>query len=202
MSEQPPMQSTTDNQGPARSTPLRYQMRQTAISAAIAAVLMLFFGFTYGFEGEIEPTAYSISQAVFLATLRIGGILMALSALLLVLGVRFALLLDAIFAGLIGVALLGVGIVWIAIGIIAIDSVLLVLFGGMFLHSARQSWLGHGDLMRTDDAMQYVSSSPAAAPSIEPDETAAAMEPDNSTESSDGYLAELGRSDEDDRPTS
>jgi hypothetical protein len=202
MSEQPPVQSTIENQGPARSTPLRYQMRQTAISAAIAAVLMLFFGFTYGFEGEIEPTAYSISQAVFLATLRIGGILMVLSALLLVLGVRSALLLDAIFAGLIGVALLGVGIVWIAIGIIAIDSVLLVLFGGMFLHSARQSWLGHRDLMRTDDAMQYVSASPAAAPSIEPDETAAAIEPDNSTESSDGYLAELGRSDEDDRPTS
>ena len=114
--------------------PLVTRVRENALSAAIAAILLSY----YGFSVLAEPTgtgAFERAALVFYHTLRIGGVMMALIAVLSIVGVRVALLLDAIASVGIGMLFAVTGIVMFADGGTGLQPLLNVLFGAMFVSS-------------------------------------------------------------------
>ncbi len=122
----------------------RRQMRQTALSALVAACLMLFFGFGWNLTGISGDRAYDLSVAVFGWTLRIGGLAMLVSATLCGAGLRWSLAADAVFSGLIALLLGLTGLAWLAFG--NWQGLLSVVFGVLFVNAARQSWAGHREI--------------------------------------------------------
>jgi len=125
-------------------TATQRQMRQTAVSALIAACLMLFFGFGWNLTGISGNAAYDLSVAVFGWTLRIGGLAMLVSALLCGARLAWSLAADAVLSALIGVLLGLTGLVWLAAG--DWQGLLAGVFGVLFVNAARQSWAGHRDI--------------------------------------------------------
>jgi len=115
------------------------QVRQNAWSAAIAAALMIYFGFFV----LAEPTGaglFSWSALAFYHTLRIGGIAMALIVLWSLLGDRTVLLVDGIASSVIG-ALFVLSAVGLLLGGGAMfETLLYVVFGSMFISSGRRNY--------------------------------------------------------------
>lgn len=137
----------------------RERMREIAFSAAIGAGFLLFFAFYLGsLRGVSASGAYNFSVGVFLWTLRLGGAALGLVAVALWLGLRPALLVDAIATALIGLALIGIGVVWLVNRYWG--GVLQLLFGMLFLRAARGSWGAYCGL----------AVMPGAQKGIEPDE--------------------------------
>jgi hypothetical protein len=117
-------------------------VRSNALYAAIAAVLMLF----YGFSGEWVAAAATLE-----VTLKMGGIAMALSTVLLLTGRPFALLYDGIATMVVGGGLALSGIRW-CVDIQAVDfnAALKFVFAALFISSGRRSYriykaITHGD---------------------------------------------------------
>ncbi len=121
------------------------QMRQTAVSALIAACLMLFFGFGWNLTGISGNAAYDLSVAAFGWTLRIGGVAMLVSAALCGARLAWSLAADALFSALIGLLLVLTGLVWLAAG--DWQGLLSGVFGVLFVNAARQSWAGHREVL-------------------------------------------------------
>ncbi|MHC4675950.1 MAG: hypothetical protein ACYTBZ_25955 [Planctomycetota bacterium] len=111
------------------------QTRQAA--ALVAAGLMLFFGFYWcgGLSGISESGIYNLSVGLFVRTLQFGGLAMLLSAGLCWTGWRRALLIDAVFAAIIGLLMVAEGLVWMVHN--DLQGILLLIFGVVFLHSAK-----------------------------------------------------------------
>jgi hypothetical protein len=105
-------------------------VRSQALWAAIAAAMMLYIGFTYSLAVDAFP-----AQLLFM-TLRYGGIAMAVSAVLLLTGWPAALMIDGVFAMIIGAALALAGALWIIeIRTVDLQTILQLVFGYLFFTS-------------------------------------------------------------------
>lgn len=110
------------------------RVRQNAGSAALAAACLMFFGFLGGFQPPEVTNLFTLGDAVFNYTLRIGGVLMAVVAAASLTGRLFALAADASVSAGIGLLLVLSGICMLAGGGgLAVNYVLYVVFGGLFL---------------------------------------------------------------------
>jgi len=107
------------------------QVRQNALSAAIAAGLMLYFAFSGGGYALNEGnTLFDIGGRIFVHTIQIGGFVMAAAALWSATGMIVALLFDAIASIIIGLLFCvsaammmldgGVGALYIVFGVMFI----------------------------------------------------------------------------------
>jgi len=173
----------------AQVTIMASRVRQNALSAAIAAALMIYFGFF----SLLEPSGPGLFNGAALAmyhTLRIGGIAMALVALWSLLGDRTVLLVDGIASTVIGVLFVLAAVGLLLGGGRMIDSVLYVVFGSMFVssglrnyreyfHLAHLAELGH----QSDPASQTIHGYPPPSRASTVD-TDAAPEPGMQFESS------------------
>ena len=119
-------------------------VRSQAVWAAIAAGLMLFFSFGQEYEGLVLATQ------VFEYTLKVGGIAMAVSAVLLFVGRPFALLFDGLTSIAIGGFLaLSCLLMFVEVRGVAFQGLLNLMFGYMFVGSGRQSLTLWKNLSRT-----------------------------------------------------
>jgi hypothetical protein len=136
-----------------------------AAYAGIAALMMLFFGWFYGLSGISSNAFYNLTVDVFTWTLRIGGLAMLAVAIVCYTGQTVGLLLDAIVSGLCGAIIFGCGAYWLIDGLqgggISINYLLYVIFGGMFLNSARANWQHWAASARPSDGF---NASPPAVP--------------------------------------
>jgi hypothetical protein len=100
-------------------------------SAAFGAACLLAFGF---FVSGIPTVTnlFSAGDAVFVCTLRIGGVLLMLAALWCWTGMLHALLADAILSTSIGIGLIASALMMMAGGGMGINQVLYIIFGVMF----------------------------------------------------------------------
>ncbi|MCZ6817790.1 MAG: hypothetical protein O7F76_13975 [Planctomycetota bacterium] len=119
--------------------------KQNAVWAGIAALLMLYYG--WGTGGWLIPAN---STAFFEATfnwfdwmLKIGGICMAVVAVLCFLGLRVALLIDVVVSGLCGSILILCPVYWMFIVGPGLQNIVFVIFGGMFVNTARGCWTAY-----------------------------------------------------------
>jgi hypothetical protein len=159
----------------------REAMSSVAGSALFAAALMLLFGLwlwdSITTSADAAPT-YRVAVAAFQWVLLLGGIAMLISAALCWIGWRNALALDTVLTGLVGLALLIDGLVQagyeLGLGYgFDINSGLMVIFGGLFIASARRSWGYHTRFVvglnrpMADDTVPPVVA-PPARPSAEP----------------------------------
>jgi len=129
-----------DNDYSARFS--RQQMSEIAFSAAIGAAMMLLVGFVLDLRGISDSEFYNFTVSAFTWTMKVGGVLMALVAGLLWVGLRPVLLVDAIFAMAIGVLMVGVGGVWVVHQTL-LNGVLSLVFGVIFVRSGWGSWLAY-----------------------------------------------------------
>ena len=114
-------------------------VRGNAWSAAIAAALMILFGFYY--LGKPTGTGlFPLSALGFYYTLRIGGIAMAVIAVGSFAGFRPVLLVDAVVSVAIGVLLILTGVGMLVGGGDAFQTILSVVFGGMFFSAGVRNW--------------------------------------------------------------
>ena len=112
------------------------RIRQAAGGSALAAALMLYFGYSY----LAEPTGsdlFSWSAWVLLHTLRIGGISLAVVAIALFAALRTALLADAVVSGVVGAVLILTGIGMVVDGGNLLQTIINVGCGAMFLSAAK-----------------------------------------------------------------
>jgi hypothetical protein len=114
-------------------------MVQVAGSAAVAGVLMLVVGFMLGLAGISDSAVYNNSVTVFNWTMRCGGIAMFAIAVLAFLGWRPILAIDTVIAVGAGLLMMGAALIWLISGDF-VNGVLILLFGGMFVRSGLSSW--------------------------------------------------------------
>ncbi len=195
------------------NTELRQAMVQVAGSAAFAGALMLLVGFWLGLKGVSPSEIYNHSVTVFNWTMRVGGIVMLVIAALAYAGWRPVLAVDVIFAGAVGVVMIGVGLIWVVNGD-SLHGILVLLFGGLFVRSGLNSWslLQARPTQRSESepARSLEDASPSdrlaggenLAASLRSarkrmDERVTMPKPDEPEP--EGFLADLGRSCEDDK---
>lgn len=202
----------------------RQQMREIASSAAIGAALTLFAGFYLDLEGISDSRFYNGSVGLFTWTMKVGGVLMGLGAVLLWMGVRPALAIDAVLAMGIGAIMVAVGGIWL--GYRDFQGFLLLIFGAMFIRSGWGSWMaGRPVVARPAVELERELDRAGAPPPVPPvdenvrqsarerllagkkDETAAAAAAERSRPPAipeapraeepppEGFLAQLGRDD-------
>ena len=132
--------SLTDEQ-----TSLRAAARGVAGWTTIAALLLLYFGYVQ-YRGIPEDSVAPQRQGwwLFLYGLRIGGILLALSAVACWSGLSPALRIDAIASGATGLALVASGALIYTDN--STQAFLNVLFGALFAHGGYRSWCEYNAL--------------------------------------------------------
>ena len=128
----------------------REAMSSVAGSAMFSAALMLLFGlWLWGYSAVDDAApAYRVAVAAFPWVLLLGGIAMLISAALCWTGWQSSLVVDAVLTGVVGCALLIDGLIQIGYELTPgygfdINSGLMVIFGVMFVFSARRSWGFH-----------------------------------------------------------
>lgn len=109
-------------------------VRSRALWPGIAAVLLCYFGFFY-YSGGVTTGGW-----VLFYTLRLGGVAMAVSTLLLLTGWKTALAIDGIASMLIGGGLFASGVLMISGD--TTQGLLNLVFGYMFVSSG---WSGYND---------------------------------------------------------
>lgn len=114
-------------------------MASVAFSAAIGAALMLYVGFGMNMHGVTGQALYDGSVAMFTWTMKLGGILMAVAALLMYLGRTLALPMDAAVTAIVGIVLAATGLIWMLSA--DMTGILNLVFGALFLASAKRSWM-------------------------------------------------------------
>ena len=127
------------------------RVRQNAGSAAIAAALMIYFGFFR----LLEPSGSDLFQRagwVFYHTLRIGGIVMGLVGAWSLLGHRPVLLVDAVASVVIGALLILTGAAMGIDGGDLLQTVFMIVFGIMFISAGVRNARTYADLRPASDA--------------------------------------------------
>jgi len=114
--------------------------RSAALWAAVAAVLLLYFGYRTGFLWG--TAAERVGGIILSNTLKYGGWAMAATAVWLFTGMRAALLADAVACAAIGLGLLSGGLLFLPPSLDLVG-VLYPVVGLVFLGSARNSWREH-----------------------------------------------------------
>lgn len=132
------------------NTDRREAMRRVAGSAAIGGGLLLLFGFYYhssGLIGVTDSALYNASVTGKVWLLLIGGTLSLASAGVLTAGWTFSLAVDACVAILIGSCMATLGVYQAAYSLghggLDFEAILMLIFGGMFIHSGWRSWVLH-----------------------------------------------------------
>lgn len=121
------------------SSEIARRVRSNAWSAAIAAALMILFGFYY--LGKPTGTGlFPLSALGFYYALRIGGIAMAAIAVGSFVGFRPVLLVDAVVSVAIGVLFVLTGVGMLLGGGDAFQTILSVVFGAMFFSAGVRNW--------------------------------------------------------------
>jgi len=114
-------------------------VRNLGLPAAVAALLMLGFGF-WRLSLPQPSGLFEAGNFILVLTLRVGGIIMALIAIGCLGGQRFWLAIDAVVTISIGVLLAASGLMMIADGGDAFMSLLNIVFGVVFGSAGRRSW--------------------------------------------------------------
>lgn len=104
-------------------------------SAAVAAGFLLFFGFFYDLQIPAGDDLFSVANAVFVYTLRIGGLLMVGITVWSAIGHPPALLCDGIVCSLIGLCFIGTGLAMVVGGGGWLQTFINVVCGTMFVTS-------------------------------------------------------------------
>ena len=124
----------------ATATPetIAARVRQNAGSAALAAALLIYFGF-FGL-GMPDPTdLFGWANLVFVYTLRIGGVAMAVITVGSLVGHRTILMVDAVVSISIGALLNHTGVLMLVDGGGAFQTIINVFCGGMFFSAGRRN---------------------------------------------------------------
>lgn len=124
------------------------RVRQNAPSAAIAAVLMIYFGF-FVLAKPAGADLFHRAALVFCFTLRIGGIIMALIAVGSLVGHRVVLLVDGIASPAIGALFVLSALAMLFDGGGAFNCGLYVVFGAMFVSAGVRNWREYFALARS-----------------------------------------------------
>ena len=136
---------------PRDAAAIRSAVRRNTIWAAGAAVIMLYYGLYHGLGGDPQPdlpARFRIGSWLVLYSLQIGGGLMVLSAILSLTGAGPALLFDALASVVIGACLAAAGM--LLMSGIEMQSLLLILFGAVFIHSGYRNWREYFSLAAPD----------------------------------------------------
>lgn len=115
------------------------RVRRNAGSAAIAAALMLYFGFVY----LQEPTGtdlFNWAGWIFYHTLRIGGIIMAILAGWSLIGQPIVMAIDALVSVVIGAIFMLTGLAMFVDDGGMFQPLLNVVFGWTFISAGRNNW--------------------------------------------------------------
>lgn len=122
----------------AASETIAARVRQNAGSAGFAAALLIYFGF---FSLSIPGTSDLFGKAnlVFVYTLRIGGVAMAVIALGSLVGLRMVLIVDAVVSITIGVVLILTGVLMLIDGGAVMQTIINVICGGMFFSAGTRN---------------------------------------------------------------
>jgi len=113
-------------------TSLAAAVRSNATSAAIAAACLIYFGFFH----LSHPTGndwFSLGNLILFYSLRIGGVALAVVAAWSLLGHSGVLIVDAAISVPIGLAFIVSGILMLVDGGGTFQSVLILIFGAMFI---------------------------------------------------------------------
>jgi hypothetical protein len=147
-------------------------VRSQALSAGIAAALLLYFGFT----------SIWFSAAVTLEfTLKVGGIAMAVSTVLLITGIPFALLFDGVAAMVIGAGLALSGIRWcVDIQRIDFQGLLNFVFAAIFASSGWRNYQSYRTVMSATTGSGGENHGYAERPEESPYQQAPPPPPDHS----------------------
>lgn len=117
--------------------------KQNAFSVGIAAMVMMVYGFVvggFGMAPDLGPF-YETTIHVFNWMLKIGGVALAVIALLSLVGWRPALLCDFLISGMCGIIMASCGVYWtVQEKGFDIQNLLILVFGVMFVRSAMVSW--------------------------------------------------------------
>lgn len=116
-------------------------VRGNVSNALLEAALLLGIGFYLryiGLQGISPSRLYNFSVDAAIWTFLIGGVLIAIVALLCLTGRPWALLADCVAGSLIGASILACGAVWLFHS--DIQGIILILVGLFDLNSARGSW--------------------------------------------------------------
>ncbi len=127
------------------------RVRQNAGSAAIAAALMIYFGFFR----LLEPSGSDLFQRagwVFYHTLRVGGIVMGLVAVWSLLGHRPVLLVDAVASVVNGALLILTGAGMGIDGGDLLQTAFMIVFGIMFISAGVRNGRTYADLRAASHA--------------------------------------------------
>ncbi len=125
----------------ARSYDVAASVRGAAFWAFVAAALLLYFSFGRGLEPREftdDNWAWHVGDHLTIYTMRIGGILSLLAGLVLLAGLRVGLVLDGVFAILIGLGL-AIGGVFIFKDGDRFNAGLYIVFGLVFINAGRNS---------------------------------------------------------------
>ena len=120
------------------SATIRQRVRATAVWAGIGAALLLYFGYTYIFFSSDEPAA-RIGTVILQNTLQLGGWALVVATVGLAVGMRQALIYDAVVTALIGLCFVTGGVLWLVAGV-GFQGLLYVVFGVVFVSAGRNSW--------------------------------------------------------------
>ncbi|MFQ5413861.1 MAG: hypothetical protein ACE5E6_05325 [Phycisphaerae bacterium] len=132
------------------------RVRQNAGSAAVAAALMVYFGFFSTLTVPTNPASlFDIGNVVFIYVLRIGGVGMAILAVASLVGAPIVLLVDALLSGVIGVLLIVSGVLMLADGGAVIQTVINVGCGALFIGAARRNGRDYTALIDPADRMDH-----------------------------------------------
>jgi hypothetical protein len=114
------------------------RVRSNGWYAGFAAALLLFFGYGAGLSIPAKGGLYTLAGQAFIYTLQAGGILMALVAVLCLIGLRQALYLDALVSLLIGTVMALSSLVQLLHG--EYYAILYLLIAAMFLRAAVRNY--------------------------------------------------------------
>lgn len=187
---------------PADARPLAASIRSQAVWALIAAITLLYFGFTFKPADE-DSTALQI----LIWTLKCGGVAMVLSALLLATGTTVALLADGVFSMLIGLGLGLAAALWLSeTRSLELRVILEFVFGYLFFTSGLRSFRAFTRLGAPPDTEDAGTARPASQPgpasqsrpAHPPAEAFGTKSPaDVQTPAPEGYLASFADKDDD-----
>lgn len=166
--------------------------RGNAAYAAIAAALLLYYGFGLPMKGISDSAMYNLSVDVATWTMKIGGIGMALVVLGSLIGRPEALLADAVLSGLIGLSFVLTGVVRFVWG--NTQGLLFLIFGLMFVSAARTCWRVYRGTVYDDFGFRSQAAPPPDARPVHPASIHPEVLPkDGEPPPPEGYLAALAR---------
>ena len=115
------------------------RVRQNTLSAAIAAALMIYFGY-FQLSRPVGTDLFHQAGLVFYYTLRLGGLAMAGIALWSMMGQRSVLIVDAVVSIAIGVLFVLTGLAMWLDGGGMFQTILNAVFGAMFISAGARNW--------------------------------------------------------------